>query len=195
MYGATVIDHPPVRHKLTLMRYEISTLIRHEVTRDPALETVDIETPTGPLPAPKIPGKKPVFAWILRAGNGLLEGMLDLVPSARVAHIGLYRDHHTLEAIEYYFKVPEDIGERRVIVVDPMPATTNSAISRLKQAGAHSISFVSLPAVREGIERLSAARPDVPIFNAVIDPNPNNKGYIVPGPGDAGDRIYGTKQT
>jgi uracil phosphoribosyltransferase len=209
MQRVTVIDHPLVQHKLTLMRdrrtptslfrqllREISTLICYEVTRDLELEQIKIETPMGPMQAPTISGKKLVFASILRAGNGLLEGMLELVPSARVAHIGLYRDPATLEAIEYYFKAPEDIAGRRVIVVDPMLATANSAnaaISRLKAVGARDISFVSLLAVNEGIERLSARHPDVAVFTAAIDPILNEKGYIVPGLGDAGDRMYGTK--
>jgi len=209
MQGVNLIDHPLVQHKLTLMRdrktstgefrrllRETATLMCYEVTRDLELETVDIETPLGPMRAPAISGKKLVFASILRAGNGLLEGMLDLVPSARVAHIGLYRDPKTLEAIEYYFKAPDDIARRRVIVVDPMLATANSAIvavRRLKEAGAANISFVSLLAVREGIGRLAATHPDVPIFTAAIDPVLNEKGYIVPGLGDAGDRMYGTK--
>jgi len=209
MQGVNPIDHPLVQHKLTLMRdrttstgefrrllRETATLMCYEVTRDLELETIDIETPLGPMRAPAISGKKLVFASILRAGNGLLEGMLDLVPSARVAHIGLYRDPKTLEAIEYYFKAPDDIARRRVIVVDPMLATANSAIvavRRLKEAGAANISFVSLLAVREGIGRLAATHPDVPIFTAAIDPVLNEKGYIVPGLGDAGDRMYGTK--
>jgi uracil phosphoribosyltransferase len=209
MQGVTVIDHPLVQHKLTLMREqstptaefrrllrEIATLLCYEVTRDLELETRTIETPLGPMQAPSLAGKKLVFASILRAGNGLLEGMLDLVPSARVAHIGLYREPKTLVAVEYYFKAPEDIGERRVIVVDPMLATGNSAVaavSRLKEAGAQDISFVSLLAVSEGIEQLRADHPEVPIFTAAIDPVLNEKGYIVPGLGDAGDRMYGTK--
>jgi uracil phosphoribosyltransferase len=209
MQGVNLIDHPLVQHKLTLMRdrttstgefrrllRETATLMCYEVTRDLELETIDIETPLGPMRAPAISGKKLVFASILRAGNGLLEGMLDLVPSARVAHIGLYRDPKTLEAIEYYFKAPDDIARRRVIVVDPMLATANSAIvavRRLKEAGAANISFVSLLAVKEGIARLAGAHPDVPIYTAAIDPVLNEKGYIVPGLGDAGDRMYGTK--
>jgi uracil phosphoribosyltransferase len=148
------------------------------------------------MDAPTLEGKKLVFASILRAGNGLLEGMLDLVPAARVAHIGLYRDHQTLEAVEYYFKAPTDIGDRLVIVVDPMLATANSAIAavdRLKRRGASNLRFLCLLAAPEGIERFVKAHPDVPVFTAAIDSHLNDKGYIVPGLGDAGDRMYGTK--
>ena len=155
-----------------------------------------IETPLEEMEAPVIAGKKLVFASILRAGNGLLEGMLDLVPSARVAHVGLYRDHKTLEAIEYYFKAPEDLSERLIIVVDPMLATANSAIAavqRLKDRNARNIRFVCLLAAPEGVEKFSKAHPDVPIITAAIDSHLNEKGYIVPGLGDAGDRMYGTK--
>lgn len=209
MQGVTVIDHPLVQHKLTLMRSkttsthdfrqllrEISWLMCYEVTRDLTLENVQIETPLEPMNAPMLAGKKLVFASILRAGNGLLDGMLDLVPSARVAHIGLYRDPETLQAVEYFFKAPQDLPQRRVIVVDPMLATANSAIAgvnRLKQAGAREITFVSLLSVREGIEHFHSCHGDVPIFTAAIDPVLNEKGYIVPGLGDAGDRMYGTK--
>jgi uracil phosphoribosyltransferase len=166
------------------------------VTRDLPLTEVEIETPLAKTRGPKLEGKKMVLISILRAGNGLLEGMLDLVPSARVGHIGLYRDPETLVAVEYYFKVPEDLGERQVIVVDPMLATGNSAaaaLSRIKDAGARTIKYVCLLAAPEGIKALSEAHPDVPIFTAAIDDQLNDHGYIVPGLGDAGDRLYGTK--
>jgi uracil phosphoribosyltransferase len=209
MDGVTVIDHPLVQHKLSIMRMkdtstgsfrrllrEISTLLCYEVTRDLDLTTVTIETPIMEMEAPRLEGKKLVFASILRAGNGLLEGMLDLVPSARVAHIGVYRDHETLEAREYYFKAPEDVENRLIIVVDPMLATGNSSIAsidKLKERGARNIRFLCLLAAPEGIRNFRAAHPDVPIFTASIDSHLNEKGYIVPGLGDAGDRMYGTK--
>lgn len=209
MDGVTVIKHPLVQHKLTIMRKketstagfrrllrEISTLLCYEVTRDLELTMERIETPLEAIDAPVLEGKKLVFASILRAGNGLLEGMLDLVPSARVAHIGVYRDHDTLEAIEYYFKAPEDVSNRLVIVVDPMLATGNSSIAsieKLKERGAKNIRFLCLLAAPEGIRNFQAAHPDVPIFTASIDSHLNEKGYIVPGLGDAGDRMYGTK--
>ena len=209
MSGVTVIDHPLVQHKLTIMRdketstagfrqllREISLLLCYEVTRDLQLTTRIIETPLRTMEAPTLEGKKLVFASVLRAGNGLLDGMLDLVPAARVAHIGLYRDHNTLEAIEYFFKAPSDLGDRLVIVVDPMLATANSAIAavdKLKSRGATNIRFLCLLAAPEGIERFMAAHPDVPVFTAAIDECLNELGYIVPGLGDAGDRMYGTK--
>jgi uracil phosphoribosyltransferase len=209
MQDVTVVDHPLVQHKLTIMRdkttstagfrqllREIALLLTYEVTRDLELTTTRIETPLSPMDAPILKGKKPVFASILRAGNGLLEGMLDLVPSARVAHIGIYREPETLEAHEYYFKAPEDLADRLVIVVDPMLATANSAsaaIQKLKERGARDIRFVCLLAAPEGIERLKAAQPEVPIYTAAIDAYLNDHGYIVPGLGDAGDRLYGTK--
>ena len=209
MDGVTVIDHPLVQHKLTIMRKketstagfrrllrEISTLLCYEVTRDLELTMERIETPLKEIDAPVLEGKKLVFASILRAGNGLLEGMLDLVPSARVAHIGVYRDHETLEAIEYYFKAPEDVSSRLVIVVDPMLATGNSSIAsidKLKERGARNIRFLCLLAAPEGIRNFQAAHPDVPIYTASIDSHLNEQGYIVPGLGDAGDRMYGTK--
>ncbi|TPW27838.1 uracil phosphoribosyltransferase [Martelella alba] len=209
MDGVTVINHPLVQHKLTIMRQketstagfrrllrEISTLLCYEVTRDLELTMETIETPLMPMEAPILEGKKLVFASILRAGNGLLEGMLDLVPSARVSHIGVYRDHDTLEAIEYFFKAPEDIAERLVIVVDPMLATGNSsiaAIDRLKERGVTNLRFLCLLAAPEGIKHFHKTHPDVPIFTAAIDSHLNEKGYIVPGLGDAGDRMYGTK--
>lgn len=209
MDGVTVIDHPLVQHKLTIMRKketstagfrrllrEISTLLCYEVTRDLELTMEKIETPLTEIEAPVLEGKKLVFASILRAGNGLLEGMLDLVPSARVAHIGVYRDHETLEAIEYYFKAPEDVSNRLIIVVDPMLATGNSSIAsidKLKERGARNIRFLCLLAAPEGIRNFQAAHPDVPIYTASIDSHLNERGYIVPGLGDAGDRMYGTK--
>lgn len=207
--GLTVVDHPLVAHKLTIMRdkatstksfrqllREISLLLCYEATRDLDLKMVEIETPMTRMTAPKLEGKKLVFAPILRAGMGLLEGMLDLVPSARVAHVGLYRDPKTLTAVEYYFKAPEDISDRTVIVLDPMLATANSAtaaIERLKEAGARQLRFVCLLAAPEGVAKLRAEHPDVPIFTAAIDDHLNDHGYIVPGLGDAGDRMYGTK--
>ncbi|WP_182086083.1 uracil phosphoribosyltransferase [Aureimonas sp. ME7] len=209
MDGVTVIDHPLVQHKLTLMRRqststasfrrllrEISTLLCYEVTRDLDITTTEIETPMGPMTAPILEGKKLVFASILRAGNGLLEGMLDLVPAARVAHIGLYRDHETLQPVEYYFKAPEDLENRLIIVVDPMLATANSAtaaMDMLKSRGARNIRFLCLLAAPEGIQRFRDAHPDIPVFTASIDQGLNEKGYIMPGLGDAGDRMYGTK--
>jgi len=209
MDGVTVINHPLVQHKLTIMRKkdtstagfrrllrEISTLLCYEVTRDLELTMETIETPLTQIEAPVLEGKKLVFASILRAGNGLLEGMLDLVPSARVAHIGVYRDHETLEAIEYYFKAPEDVSNRLIIVVDPMLATGNSSIAsidKLKERGARNIRFLCLLAAPEGLRNFQAAHPDVPIYTASIDSHLNEQGYIVPGLGDAGDRMYGTK--
>jgi uracil phosphoribosyltransferase len=209
MQGVTVVDHPLVQHKLTLMRdkntptvqfrqllREIALLLTYEVTRNLPLTRKRIETPLAEMDAPILEGKKPVFASILRAGNGLLEGMLDLVPSARVAHIGIYRNPQTLEPVEYYFKAPEDLADRLVIVVDPMLATANSAsaaIEKLKQRGARDIRFVCLLAAPEGVERLRKAQPAVPIYTAAIDEYLNDHGYIVPGLGDAGDRLYGTK--
>ena len=205
----TVVDHPLVQHKLALMRRkqtttaefrellkETSLLLAYEVTRDLPLTEVEIETPLARMRAPKLEGKKLVLVSILRAGNGLLEGMLDLIPSARVGHIGLYRDPETLVAVEYYFKVPEHLEERQVIVVDPMLATGNSAIAaldRIKSAGAQTIKYVCLLAAPEGIAALREAHPDVPIFTAAIDDRLNDHGYIMPGLGDAGDRLYGTK--
>ncbi|WP_116653272.1 uracil phosphoribosyltransferase [Pelagibacterium sediminicola] len=209
MQNLTVIDHPLVQHKLTIMRCketstagfrrllrEIAHLLCYEVTRDLEVELVDIETPVKAMRAPTLKGKKLVFASILRAGEGLLEGMLDLVPSARVAHIGLYRDPETLEAIEYYFKAPSDVADRLVIVVDPMLATANSAIAavtKLKERGANNLRFLCLLAAPEGVERFTKAHPDVPVFTASVDEKLNEHGYIVPGLGDAGDRMYGTK--
>lgn len=209
MQGVTVVSHPLVQHKLTQMRKsetstagfrrllrEISLLLCYEVTRELQMKTITIETPLTEMESPVLDGKKLVFASVLRAGNGLLDGMLDLVPSARVAHVGLYRDHKTLEAVEYYFKAPESLGERLTIVVDPMLATANSAImavEKLKERGAKDLRFVCLLAAPEGIENFTEAHPDVPIVTASIDQHLNENGYIVPGLGDAGDRMYGTK--
>lgn len=209
MSKAHVVDHPLVQHKLSIMRdkgtstqgfrrllREISVLLCYEVTRDLPLVMQTIETPLSEMQAPTLAGKKLVFASILRAGNGLLEGMLELVPSARVAHIGLYRDPETLKPVEYYFKAPEDLDARLVIVVDPMLATANSAIAavqRLKDRGATNLRFVCLLAAPEGVAKFVEAHPDVPIYTAAIDERLNSHGYIVPGLGDAGDRMYGTK--
>ncbi|WP_449411244.1 uracil phosphoribosyltransferase [Methylobacterium komagatae] len=205
----TVVDHPLVQHKLTLMRdkdrstqgfrrllNEIGMLLAYEVTRDLPLEDIDIETPIGPMSGRQIQGKKLVLAPILRAGVGFLDGMLSLVPSARVAHVGLYRDPETLEAVEYYFKAPSDLADRTVLVLDPMLATANSAVAaldRLKARGAVDLRFVCLLAAPEGLARLAAAHPDVPVWTASIDSHLNDHGYIVPGLGDAGDRMYGTR--
>jgi len=209
MQGVTVVKHPLVQHKLTIMRKketstagfrrllrEISLLLCYEVTRDLELTSVEIETPLTTMMAPTLEGKKLVFASVLRAGNGLLDGMLDLVPAARVAHIGLYRDPDTLQAVEYFFKAPSDLADRLVIVVDPMLATANSAIAAvdmLKARGAVNLRYLCLLAAPEGIDRFTRAQPDVPVFTAAIDDRLNDHGYIVPGLGDAGDRMYGTK--
>jgi uracil phosphoribosyltransferase len=207
--NVTVVEHPLVQHKLTLMRKretttvkfrqlarEVATLLAYEVTRDLPLTTTSIETPLAEMTAPALAGKKLCLISILRAGEGLLQGMLDLVPSARVGHVGIYRDPESLTAIEYYFKVPEDLQERLVIVVDPMLATGNSAVaavSRIKEEGAQQIKFVCLLAAPEGIAHFRQTHPDVPVFTAAIDQRLNDHGYIVPGLGDAGDRLYGTK--
>jgi uracil phosphoribosyltransferase len=209
MQGVTVVDHPLVQHKLTLMRdrqtstknfrallNEIGMLICYEITRDLPIEKVEIETPLTKAMMPKIEGKKLVFAPILRAGMGFLEGMLDLVPSARVAHIGLYRDPKTLESVEYYFKAPDDAHDRLVIVMDPMLATGNSAVAaveKLKGRGVKKLRLMCLLAAPEGIRTFTAAHPDVPIWTAAIDEKLNDHGYILPGLGDAGDRMFGTK--
>ncbi|HEX2653265.1 MAG TPA: uracil phosphoribosyltransferase [Xanthobacteraceae bacterium] len=209
MKGVTVVDHPLVQHKLTLMRdknrstkgfrqllSEVGILLCYEVTRDLPLEQIDIETPMAPMQAPVLAGKKLVFAPILRAGVGFLDGMLNLVPSARVAHIGLYREPKTLVAVEYYFKAGEDIADRLVIVMDPMLATGNSAVAavdRLKEYGVKNLRFVCLLAAPEGIEKFQAHHPDVPVWTAAIDSHLDEHGYIVPGLGDAGDRMFGTK--
>ena len=209
MDNVTIVTHPLVQHKLTLMRdgdrstkgfrqllNEIGMLLCYEVTRDLPVEMVEIRTPLQPMMAPRISGKKLVFAPILRAGVGFLDGMLDLVPSARVAHIGLYRDPETLKAVEYYFKAPTDIDDRLTIVMDPMLATANSAVAAidlLKARGARELRFVCLLAAPEGVARLRAAHPDVSIWTAAVDEKLNDHGYIVPGLGDAGDRMFGTK--
>ncbi len=209
MDNVTIVTHPLVQHKLTLMRdaerstkgfrqllNEIGMLLCYEVTRDLPVEMVEIRTPLQPMMAPRISGKKLVFAPILRAGVGFLDGMLDLVPSARVAHIGLYRDPETLKAVEYYFKAPTDIDDRLTIVMDPMLATANSAVAAidlLKARGARDLRFVCLLAAPEGVARLRAAHPDVSIWTAAVDERLNDHGYIVPGLGDAGDRMFGTR--
>lgn len=209
MRNVTVPDHPLLRHKLTLLRdrdtptsmfrqvaREISLLLAYEVTRDLPLETISIETPLEAMQAEHLAGKKLCLVSILRAGNGILDGMLDLVPSARVGHIGLYRDPATLQPVEYYLKLPSDIAERSVILVDPMLATGNSATAaatRLKQAGVTAMKFVCLLAAPEGIATFTAAHPDVPVFSGAIDRELDEHGYIRPGLGDAGDRFYGTR--
>ena len=203
-----VVDHPLVQHKLTLMREqgratndfrqllrEISQLLAYEATRDLPMTTRAIETPLTSMDAPILAGKKLTLVSILRAGNGLLDGMLDVIPSARVGFVGLYRDEETLQPVQYYLKLPEDIEQRRVIVVDPMLATGNSAaaaIDLLKDAGAAEISFVCLLAAPEGVARLHEPHPDVDIVTAAVDSHLNEVGYIVPGLGDAGDRMFGT---
>ncbi len=209
MKNVHVIDHPLVQHKLTLMRNkeastnsfrrllnELSMLMAYEVTRDMPVHHVTIETPLETMSAPMIDGKKLVFVSILRAGTGILDGMLTVVPGARVGHIGLYRDPKTLQAVEYYFKMPQDMAERDVVVVDPMLATGNSAVAaveKLKALKPRSIKFVCLLTCPEGVATLQAAHPDVPIYTAAIDRGLNDHGYIMPGLGDAGDRIFGTK--
>lgn len=209
MSQATVVDHPLVQHKLSLMRdrkaptalfrqllREISLLLAYEVTRDLDLDESEIETPLETMAAPMLGGKKLCLVSILRAGNGLLDGMLDLIPSARVGHVGLYREPETLVAVEYYLKLPDSLDQRLTIVVDPMLATGNSAIAaveRIKQEGAKRIKFVCLLAAPEGIAAFNTAHPDVPIITAAIDRQLNDHGYILPGLGDAGDRMFGTK--
>ena len=204
-----LIDHPLVQHKLTLMRSktastnsfrrllnELSMLMAYEVTRDMPMQDIEIETPLETMQAKVIDGKKLVFVSILRAGTGILDGMLTVVPGARVGHIGLYRDPKTLTAVEYYFKMPGDMAERDIVVVDPMLATGNSAIAaveRLKEMGPKSIKFVCLLTCPEGVAAMQNAHPDVPIYTAAIDRELNSHGYILPGLGDAGDRIFGTK--
>ena len=204
-----LIDHPLVQHKLTLMRKkeastnsfrsllnELSSLMAYEVTRDMATQDVQIETPLEVMQAKMIDGKKLVFVSILRAGNGILDGMLNVVPGARVGHIGLYRDHETLQAVEYYFKMPKEMESRDVVVVDPMLATGNSAvaaITRIKQCKPKSIKFMCLLTAPVGINTLHEAHPDVEIYTAAIDRELNEHGYILPGLGDAGDRIFGTQ--
>ncbi|MBA2963082.1 MULTISPECIES: uracil phosphoribosyltransferase [Ramlibacter] len=204
-----VLDHPLVQHKLTLMRKkeastnsfrrllgELASLMAYEVTRDMALSDIEIETPMETMTGKVIDGKKLVFVSILRAGTGILDGMLNVVPGARVGHIGLYRDPKTLVAVEYYFKMPQDMHERDVVVVDPMLATGNSAIAaveRIKELRPKSIKFVCLLTCPEGVAAMQKAHPDVPIYTAAIDRELNDHGYILPGLGDAGDRIFGTK--
>ena len=209
MSNVHLIEHPLVQHKLTLMRRkdastntfrtllnELSSLMAYEVTRDMLLQDVEVETPLETMTGKVIDGKKLVFVSILRAGNGILEGMLNVVPGARVGHVGLYRDPDTLEPVEYYFKMPQEMEERDIIIVDPMLATGNSAIAavtRLKQLKPKSIKFVCLLTCPEGVAALQKAHPDVPIYTAAIDRQLNAEGYILPGLGDAGDRIFGTK--
>ena len=205
----TVVDHPLVQHKLTLMRdkntstavfrqllREISQLLAYEVTRGLPMTTKNIETPMESMEAPTLAGKKMALISILRAGNGLLDGVLELIPSARVGFVGLYRDEKTLQPVQYYFKVPHALEDRMVIAVDPMLATGNSsvaAVDLLKEAGAKNIRFLCLLAAPEGIERMQEAHPDVPIVTAAVDEKLNDIGYIVPGLGDAGDRMFGTQ--
>lgn len=204
-----LIDHPLVQHKLSIMRdkntstnlfrqllREISVLMGYEVLRDLPVENVSVETPLETMQTPKLSGKKLCFVSILRAGNGFLDGLLDLVPSARVGHVGLYRDPETLVPVEYYLKLPDDIENRLVVVVDPMLATGNSAIAaveRVKQQDVTNIKFLCLLAAPEGIAAFQEAHPDVPIYTAAIDRELNDHGYILPGLGDAGDRMFGTK--
>ena len=205
----TIVSHPLVQHKLTLMREkqtstavfrqllrEISQLLAYEITRGLPMTTKSIQTPMERMDAPVLDGKKLALISILRAGNGLLDGVLELVPSARVGFVGLYRDEETLQPVQYYFKVPESLQDRLVIAVDPMLATGNSsvaAVDLLKQTGATNIRFLCLLAAPEGVARMREAHPDVPIVTAALDSRLNEKGYIVPGLGDAGDRMFGTK--
>lgn len=207
--AVTVLDHPLVQHKLTLLRRkenstaafrllarELSMLMAYELTRGLPLQTVTIETPLETVQAPLLAGKKLCLVSILRAGNGMLDGMLDLLPSARVGHVGLYRDPKTLQPVEYYLKLPDDVAERSCIVLDPMLATGGSitaAVRRLKQAGVSQISVASLLGAPEGVRVVTAAHPDVPIYLAGLDRELDSHGYIRPGLGDAGDRLYGTK--
>jgi uracil phosphoribosyltransferase len=209
MSNVHLVDHPLVQHKLTLMRRkeastnsfrrllnEISMLMAYEVTRDMAMQDIEIETPLETMQAKVIDGKKVVLVSILRAGTGILDGMLSVIPGARVGHIGLYRDPKTLTAVEYYFKMPGGMEERDAIVVDPMLATGNSAVAaveRLKELNPKSIKFVCLLTCPEGVKTMQDAHPDVPIYTAAIDRELNSHGYILPGLGDAGDRIFGTK--
>ena len=204
----TIIDHPLVQHKLSLMRrketpsatfrqllWETSMLLAFEVTRDLPLTTISLDTPLCRMQAPVIDGKKLALVSILRAGNGLLDGLLEVIPAARVGFVGLYRDEETLEPVEYYLKVPPQLDQRLVIAVDPMLATGNSsvaAIERLKREGANDLRMLCLLAAPEGVERMKEAHPDVPIFTAALDEKLNERGYIVPGLGDAGDRMFGT---
>lgn len=207
--AATIVDHPLVQHKLSLMRdvkcstgkfrrllREISQFLAYEALRDLPLTTEEIETPLEKMQAPVLEGKKLVFVSILRAGNGLLDGLLELVPAARVGFVGLYRDPETLEPVEYYKKLPSALDERPVVLVDPMLATANSAIAavdNVKAAGAKDVRFICLLASPEGVAKMKTAHPDVAIYTAAVDSHLNEKGYIVPGLGDAGDRMFGTK--
>lgn len=209
MPNLTVIDHPLIEHKLTLMREktastasfrrllrEISMLLAYELLRDLKMEEVDIETPVSPMKARKIQGKKLCFVSVLRAGDGLLQGLLDLVPVARVGHIGLYRDPKTLQPVSYYGKLPDNMDQRTTVVVDPMLATGGSAaaaVAEVKKAGARDVRFLALLGAPEGAEAFHAAHPDVPVFLGAMDERLNEKGYIIPGLGDAGDRLFGTK--
>lgn len=204
-----IVDHPLIQHKLTLMRRkdtsvrtfrelvtEVAMLLGYEITRDLDLTMETIETPLETMESPLIEGKKLCFVSILRAGNGLLDGLMRLMPSVRVGHVGLYRDPESLAAVEYYYKVPTDIGERLTIVVDPMMATANSsiaAVDRLKEGGARNMKFLCLLAAPEGVRAFNQAHPDVELYTAAVDRQLNDHGYILPGLGDAGDRIYGTK--
>jgi uracil phosphoribosyltransferase len=204
----TIVEHPLVQHKLTQMRRketptpefrrlarEVSLLLAYEVTRDIPLDQVEIDTPVAPMTAPEVAGRKLCLVSILRAGNGILEGMLDLIPHARVGHVGLYRDPETLRPVEYYFKVPDMLEDRLTIVCDPMLATGHTAaaaVTKLKERGATNIKFLCLLAAPEGVRVLREAHDDVPIFSAALDQRLNADGFIVPGLGDAGDRIYGT---
>jgi uracil phosphoribosyltransferase len=209
MRGVTIVDHPLVQHKLTLLRdkrrstkdfrelfNEIGTLLCYEVTRDLPLEIIEVETPLAKMKSPVLAGKKLVFVPVIRAGLGLLDGMLKLVPSARVAHIGLYRDPRTLGSVEYFFKAPDDMAERIALVLQPMLATGNSAVAavdRLKEAGAKEVRIVCLLATERALERVCAHHPEVRIWTAAVDEEINEKGFIVPGLGDVGDRMYGTR--
>jgi uracil phosphoribosyltransferase len=209
MHGVTIVDHPLVQHKLTLLRdktrstkvfrelfNEIGTLLFYEVTRDLTLQMIEVETPLAKMTSPVLAGKKLVLAPVGRAGMGFLEGMLNLVPSARVAHVGLYRDPRTLTAVEYFFKAPDDMADRLALVLHPMLATGNSAVAavdRLKESGAKSVRIVCLLATAQATEKLHAHHPEVHIWTAAIDEAINEQGYIVPGIGDVGDRMYGTK--
>ncbi len=204
-----LITHPLVQHKLTLMRkkdtstksfrqlvHELSAMLAYEITRDMPMQDIEIETPLEPMVSRVIDGKKVVLASVLRAGNGFLDGMLDVIPSARVGHVGLYRDPDTLQAVEYYFKMPQEMQERDVIVLDPMLATGNSAVAavdRIKQTQPRSVRFACLVACPQGLQTFHDRHPDVPVYTPAVDRGLNSHGYIVPGLGDAGDRIFGTK--
>jgi uracil phosphoribosyltransferase len=209
MDGVTIVKHPLVQHKLTLLRdktrstkvfrelfNEIGTLLCYEVTRDLPLETVEVETPLAVMKSPVLSGKKLVLAPVGRAGMGFLDGMLNLVPSARVAHVGVYRDPRTLVAVEYFFKAPDDMADRLALVLHPMLATGNSAVAavdRLKEAGAKAVRIVCLLATEQAIEKLRAHHPDVHVWTAAVDESINDQGYILPGLGDVGDRMFGTR--